>query len=59
MGPLRIAIQVHPQHIDYASIRDAVMQAEDMGVDVIYNWDHFYPLYGGDPDPNAGKHFEC
>src|SRR5689334_21445757 len=27
-----------------------------MGVDVIFNWDHFYPLYGGDPE---GKHFEC
>lgn len=26
-----------------------------MGVDVIYNWDHFFPLYG-DPD---GKHFEA
>src|SRR4051812_34010133 len=27
-----------------------------MGVDIIFNWDHFYPLYGGDPN---GKHFEC
>jgi len=59
MGPVRIAVQIHPQHVDYTDIRDAVMQAEDLGVDVIYNWDHFYPLYGGDPDPNAGKHFEC
>ncbi len=30
-------------------------KAEDVGVDIVYNWDHFYPLYG-DPD---GKHFEC
>ena len=30
-------------------------EAEDLGVDVAFNWDHFYPLYG-DPD---GKHFEC
>ncbi len=34
-------------------------KAEEMGVDVIYNWDHFFPLYGGDPDANVGKHFEC
>ncbi|HEY0001102.1 MAG TPA: LLM class F420-dependent oxidoreductase, partial [Actinoplanes sp.] len=40
---------------DYAQIRDAVARAEDAGVDVIFNWDHFFPLYG-DPD---GKHFEC
>ncbi len=30
-------------------------RAEDMGADIVFNWDHFYPLYG-DPD---GKHFEC
>jgi probable F420-dependent oxidoreductase len=55
----RIAVQIHPQHADYSHIRDTVMRAEDMGVDVIYNWDHFFPLNGGDPDPNTGKHFEC
>ena len=26
-----------------------------MGVDVIFNWDHFFPLYGA----ADGKHFEC
>ena len=30
-------------------------EAEELGVDVVFNWDHFYPLYG-EPD---GKHFEC
>ncbi len=53
--PLRIGVQIQPQHADYAQIRDAVRRAEDLGVDVIFNWDHFFPLYG-DPD---GKHFEC
>ncbi len=55
----RIAVQIHPQHADYADIRRAAVEAEALGVDVLYNWDHFYPLYGGDPDPIAGKHFEC
>jgi probable F420-dependent oxidoreductase len=53
--PLRIAVQLQPQHADYSAIRDAVAEAEDIGVDIAFNWDHFYPLYG-DPD---GKHFEC
>jgi probable F420-dependent oxidoreductase len=53
--PIRIGLQLQPQHADYAAIRRAVAAAEDLGVDVIFNWDHFYPLYG-DPD---GKHFEC
>jgi probable F420-dependent oxidoreductase len=53
--PVRIGVQLQPQHAEYGQIRDAVLRAEDMGVDVIFNWDHFYPLTG-DPD---GLHFEC
>jgi probable F420-dependent oxidoreductase len=53
--PVRIGVQLQPQHAEYSQIRDAVRRAEDMGVDVAFNWDHFYPLYG-DPD---GAHFEC
>lgn len=53
--PVRIGVQLQPQHADYSQIRNAVHRAEDLGVDVIFNWDHFFPLYG-EPD---GKHFEC
>jgi probable F420-dependent oxidoreductase len=53
--PVRIGVQLQPQHAEYAQLRDAVRRAEDLGVDLVFNWDHFFPLYG-DPD---GKHFEC
>lgn len=54
--PIRIGVQLQPQHAsDYNDIRDAVRRCEDIGVDVAFNWDHFFPLYG-DPD---GRHFEC
>ena len=54
--PVRIGVQLQPQHSShYGYIRDAVRRCEDIGVDVVFNWDHFYPLYG-DPD---GAHFEC
>lgn len=53
--PLRVAVQFGPQHADYADLRRAVSAAEEAGVDVIFNWDHFFPL-SGDPD---GLHFEC
>ena len=53
--PIRIAIQLQPQHAEYTAIRDAAARAEDMGVDIVFNWDHFFPLRG-EPD---GKHFEC
>jgi probable F420-dependent oxidoreductase len=36
-------------------MRDAWLRAEEMGADTLFNWDHFFPLYG-DPD---GEHFEC
>jgi len=52
---IRVAVQLQPQHAEYGQIRDAVFRAEEMGVDVVFNWDHFYPLYG-DAD---GAHFEC
>ncbi|ASR37535.1 LLM class F420-dependent oxidoreductase [Prauserella marina] len=53
--PVRIGLQLQPQHADYAAIRRAASEAEELGVDIVFNWDHFYPLYG---DP-VGKHFEC
>ena len=54
--PVRIGVQLQPQHSPrYHQIRDAVRRCEDLGVDVVFNWDHFFPLYG-DPE---GEHFEC
>jgi probable F420-dependent oxidoreductase len=53
--PIRIAVQIDQQHADYDVLRDAVLRAEDAGVDVVFNLDHFFP-YSGDP---AGKHFEA
>ena len=52
---VRIGLQIQPQQADYAAIRRTVAEAEDLGVDIAFNWDHFYPLYD-DPD---GAHFEC
>jgi len=36
-------------------MRGAWEKADDLGVDTIFNWDHFFPLSG---DPN-GLHYEC
>ncbi len=52
--PIRIGVQLQPQHGDYATYRDRVRELEDLGADIVFNWDHFYPL-SGEPD---GKHFE-
>ncbi|MDH3306377.1 MAG: LLM class F420-dependent oxidoreductase [Acidimicrobiia bacterium] len=54
-GKIRVGAQLHPQQGDYAALRDAAGLSEELGFDIVYNWDHFYPLYG-DRD---GQHFEC
>jgi probable F420-dependent oxidoreductase len=52
---IRVGCQVLPQHGDYAQQRAAWVRAEELGVDTIFNWDHFFPLSG----ERDGKHLEC
>jgi probable F420-dependent oxidoreductase len=54
MPSIRIGVQLHPQHTSWESFAAAVRHAEEIGCDTIWNWDHFFPLYG---DPQ-GPHFE-
>jgi probable F420-dependent oxidoreductase len=55
MRPIRVAVQLHPQHGGYDALRRAVGDVDEAGADLLYTWDHFFPLYG-DRD---GTHFEC
>jgi probable F420-dependent oxidoreductase len=54
MRPIRVAVQLHPQQGTYAALRRAVTRVEDAGADLLYTWDHFFPLYG----ERDGPHFE-
>jgi probable F420-dependent oxidoreductase len=47
-------VQLRQQHTTYQLYADAVRRAEDLGVDTIWDWDHFFPLTG---DPQ-GSNFE-
>jgi probable F420-dependent oxidoreductase len=53
--PIRIAAQLHPQHGTWAGLRRGAVAADELGYDVLYTWDHFFPLYGKPDD----AHFEC
>ena len=55
MTKLKIGVQFQPQGTSMEALRTGWQQADEMGVDSIWVWDHFYPLYG---DPDA-THFEC
>ncbi len=54
MTEIRIGVQVQPQHAPYDAMRRAWAEAEELGADMVFTWDHFSPL-SGDPD---GTHFE-
>ncbi len=55
MTTTKVGVQLHPQATSVSALREAWKAADAMGVDSIWVWDHFYPLYG---DPEAA-HFEA
>jgi probable F420-dependent oxidoreductase len=54
MLDIKVGAQLHPQQTSFADYRRAWLQLDDMGVDSLWNWDHFFPLYGN----RSGPHFE-
>ena len=56
MTQYKIGVQLHPQHVSYETYAAAVKASEALGVDSIWNWDHFFPLYSADGDDHS--HFE-
>ena len=54
MASFQVGVQLHPQHCTIDELRAAWERADGLGVDSIWTWDHFYPLYGDD----SGAHFE-
>jgi probable F420-dependent oxidoreductase len=51
----KVGVTIHPQQCTITELRDAWRRADALGVDSIWFWDHFFPLYG-DPE---GNQFEC
>ena len=54
MARFKVGVQLEPQHCTVADLRRAWRDADALGVDSIFTWDHFFPLHG---DPQ-GAHFE-
>jgi probable F420-dependent oxidoreductase len=55
MARFRVGVQLHPQGGTVADLRAAWRAADALGLDSIWVWDHFFPLYGN-PD---GNHYEA
>jgi probable F420-dependent oxidoreductase len=54
MTGFRVGVQLRPQHCTIEDLRAGWRQADELGLDSIWTWDHFFPLFG-EPD---GPHFE-
>jgi probable F420-dependent oxidoreductase len=54
MTAFRVGVQLRPQHCTIEDLRAGWRTADELGLDSIWTWDHFYPLFG-EPD---GPHFE-
>ena len=58
--PIRIGVQLAPQHGTVAQLLDAAARMEELGVDLVMGWDHFFPLTAPDrPGDHDGAHFEA
>ena len=55
MNGFRVGAQIRPQHCSVEEMRRAWREADELGADSIFDWDHFFPLYG-DRD---GAHYEA
>ncbi len=51
---MKVGVQLHPQHTTVDALRGAWKRADQLGVDTIWTWDHFFPLWGD----REGSHFE-
>jgi probable F420-dependent oxidoreductase len=52
---MKIGVQIHPQATSVPLMRAAWRAADALGVDSIWVWDHFFPLYGESDE----SHFEA
>ena len=52
--PVRIGVQLPQYGAEYVAVRDAVLRAEDLGFDIVFNWDHFFG-----PRDSETKSFEA
>jgi probable F420-dependent oxidoreductase len=42
--PVRVGVQLAPQHTSWKRLREAAVRVEEAGADLLFNWDHFHPL---------------
>jgi len=54
LAAIRVGVQLQPQQCSFTEYRAAWLRFDELGVDSLWDWDHFFPLYGN----RNGAHFE-
>lgn len=54
MAKFKVGVQLHPQATTVEVLRQRAREVEQLGVDSLWTWDHFFPLYGDE----SAAHFE-
>jgi alkanesulfonate monooxygenase SsuD/methylene tetrahydromethanopterin reductase-like flavin-dependent oxidoreductase (luciferase family) len=49
--PIKFGANLWNQYTDWASWRHAAVEADRLGYDTIWTWDHLYPIVGSDDGP--------
>tara|TARA_Y100001936_G_C16090503_1_gene685715 strand:+ start:3920 stop:4732 length:813 start_codon:yes stop_codon:yes gene_type:complete len=52
---LKVGVQIRPNHAEWSDIKEAWMQCDQLKVDSIWTFDHFFPIDGD----LQGSNFEC
>jgi probable F420-dependent oxidoreductase len=52
---MKVGVQIHPQNTSMSDLKAAWRGVDDLGVDSLWTWDHFFPPLYGAPDE---AHFE-
>jgi alkanesulfonate monooxygenase SsuD/methylene tetrahydromethanopterin reductase-like flavin-dependent oxidoreductase (luciferase family) len=57
MAAVKVGVHLPPQRTSYAEYRKAWLHADALGVDSIWNWDHFFSVTTllSDPSSSTGE----
>ena len=54
----RVGVQVRPEHTTVPSMREAWRRIEDLGVETLWTWDHFFPLRADPQGPQIARRID-
>ena len=54
-GRLQFGVQTPPQHVPYSQVQDVWLEADELGYDSAFGFDHFLPILSDPTGPWFGR----